>query len=682
MQIFTLIPLGTQLLILVLSITTIAFIFLRISLYRELKRTNSRTSRLLLANDKEGIQPPIINRLRERYQKASQSLEQVNTAALIDNIYKEETISFVNVKIQYDQAEGFTKVWPNLLIAFGLIGTFWGITHNLNNISAALATLNQGDLDISRLLKSPLQDMGIAFSSSLAGILLGSALTVTNTFWNTNIAKCQLIANLEDYLDNIYKINTEGNTRLDKAIDRMVQQQQEFLLRFHDNVGRALESSFGKAANQIAEECGRINKIAEHIYTNFSNAAGTISTGANTFEIAAKSMQAQNVNLTNSLNNFTNGVIIFRSTVERLEKNNIIQNIDRVLLELNTTQASFSHSAQMMQNSLNGITTSNETATKLAQSVYETWQASTDKIDVASTIIKDGADLFQQATTSWQGQTQALAELVPAFQAGVGDFAAAADQVKENNIIKNLDEIVTTLSTTQQSFSKSTKSLVTGNNKMIANNQEATELAHQIYKSLGNTTASLQDGANKFSSAAQIIHTSSLAIELMAAAKEWQIAQADFTKSTNSFSQSAQQIQPISANLQPTIIAINRSVDTIQKFGNEVVSFGANTLEVSKPTAMAIDNIDRQNQIILNAMQSSMQSLVQTNQLSWQELQNTLKHQTTTGQNFNEQLVRHMKEYLTQSTLKDRDYSMRIMAMLEKLEIKVDGNNMVGNISN
>ena len=182
MPIFTLIPLGTQLFILALSIITIAFIALRISLYKELKRINSRTSRLLLANGEEGIQPPIINRLRDRYQKASKNLEQVNTAALIDNIYKEETMSFINVKIQYDQAEGFTKVWPNLLIAFGLIGTFWGITHNLNNISAALATLNQGNLDISRLLKNPLQDMGIAFSSSLAGILLGSALTVANTF--------------------------------------------------------------------------------------------------------------------------------------------------------------------------------------------------------------------------------------------------------------------------------------------------------------------------------------------------------------------------------------------------------------------------------------------------------------------------------------------------------------------
>jgi archaellum component FlaC len=314
MQIFTLIPLETQLLISLLGVVTLAIIFLRFILYKKLREIHSRTSRLLLTNSEHGIQPAIIDRLKNRYKKSGQNLEQVNTIALIDSIYKDEKISFMSLKIQYDQAESITKVLPNLLIAVGLIGTFWGITHNLNNISEAVTNLNQGNAGIDGFIKKlnhPLQDMGIAFSSSFFGLLFGSALTVANTLWNTNIAKYQLIASLENYLDNVYKIDVEGNTRLDKAIDRMVQQQEEFLLRFHDNVGRVLEASFGKAANQITEECSRINKISEHIYTNFSNAAGTISAGANTFETAANSIQAQNENLTNSLNKFGNGIAIF-----------------------------------------------------------------------------------------------------------------------------------------------------------------------------------------------------------------------------------------------------------------------------------------------------------------------------------------------------------------------------------
>jgi methyl-accepting chemotaxis protein len=435
MQIFTLIPLETKLLILVLSAITFAVILLRFSLYKELKKINSRTSRLLLTNSEEGIQPPIIDRLKNRYKKAGQNLEQVNTIALIDSTYKEETISFVNFKIQYDQAEGITKVLPNLLIAFGLIGTFWGITNNLNNISAVVTTLNQGNTDITGLvqgLKKPLQDMGVAFSASLVGILLGSVVTMANTIWNTNIAKHQLTATLEDYLDNVYKITVEGNTRLDKAIDRMVHQQEEFLSRFHENVGRALELSFGKAANQISEECGRINKIAEYVYTNFSNAAGTISTGATTFQQAANSLDHQTKNLANSLGEFKNGVNIFGTTVAQLEKNNIVQNLDRILIEIKTTeqgfvkstqsllstQQGFTQSSQSLQGYIEEIKSSNKETSQLAHQVYEGLKTSNNQMGVAASSIITGATNFERATASLINQTQIISESVPKFAEG------------------------------------------------------------------------------------------------------------------------------------------------------------------------------------------------------------------------------------------------------------------------
>ena len=60
MQIFTLIPLGTQISILFLFILAIAALFLRCSLYEELIKINSRVSRLV-ASEEEGDQPKSIN---------------------------------------------------------------------------------------------------------------------------------------------------------------------------------------------------------------------------------------------------------------------------------------------------------------------------------------------------------------------------------------------------------------------------------------------------------------------------------------------------------------------------------------------------------------------------------------------------------------------------------------------
>ena len=148
MQFLTLIPAETKLAILVLFIITLAVLFLRHSLYKKLEEVNKRIARLLAASDTEGIQPPIIDRLRKRYKQASQKLEHVNTIALIDSVYKDEIISYVNFKLQYDRADAITKVLPSLLIAFGLVGTFVGIRDRKST------RLNSSHPSISRMPSS------------------------------------------------------------------------------------------------------------------------------------------------------------------------------------------------------------------------------------------------------------------------------------------------------------------------------------------------------------------------------------------------------------------------------------------------------------------------------------------------------------------------------------------------
>jgi hypothetical protein len=670
--IFTLIPLETWISIFVLVISP-AFIvgLLRFSLHKRLEELNNRISRLLVSGEEEGIQPEIVKRLRTRYQKVSQKLEHVNTLALIDSIYKDERVRFLVFKIQFDRADAITRVLPNLLIAFGLIGTFLGITNNLTNISNIVTSFNDSNGNITGLvqgLQKPLQDMGIAFSASLFGILFGSMLTIINTIWNITIAKYQLISGLEDYLDNIYKPTVEGNTRLDLAIDRMVMQQQEFLTRFHENVGAALERSFGKAANQIAEECGRINKIAENVYSNFSDAAGTISTGASTFQYAAKSLESQTKTFANSLDEFKSGVETFKISANQIENNNIIQNLARVLAEFNTTQTAFTHSTQTLQSSLEGITTSNQIAAQLAQTVYKTWQASTTKIDAASEIINNGAIIFQQAATSLQGQTQTLVGLVPQLQTGISDFVSAADKVKTNNIIKNLDALVTNLGTTQAAFTNSTQTLAVGVEGMMSSHQQAHQVINQVYQGLTITTSSLQEGSNDLSSAARIIRDSLLAIDINNAANKWQNTQTEFANSTAIFSQATKNLQPVTAKLEPAIASIDRAVNSLQQVGSEVVSLSKNTAQVSESTQLAITGFDRNYQQVLNNTELSIQELGKTNRSNWHSLIDILEKKLQTDRSQNLQSIEAMKEHFIKMSLPDPESLARLLTILEQLE--------------
>jgi exonuclease VII small subunit len=661
--IFTLIPLETWISIFVLVILP-AFIvgLLRFSLHKRLEELNNRISRLLVSGEEEGIQPEIVKRLRTRYQKASQKLEHVNTLALIDSIYKDERVRFLVFKIQFDRADAITRVLPNLLIAFGLIGTFLGITNNLTNISNIVTSFNDSNGNITGLvqgLKKPLQDMGIAFSASLFGILFGSMLTIINTIWNITIAKYQLFSGLEDYLDNIYKPTVEGNTRLDTAIDRMVKQQQEFLTRFHENVGAALERSFGKAANQIAEECGRINQIAENVYTNFSNAAGTISTGATTFQQAANSLESQTKNLADSLHEFKSGVETFKIAANQIEQNNIVQNLDRVLSELNTSQQAFATSTTTLQDSLIRIITSNQTAAQLAQQVYQTWQDSTTQIVAASETIGAGAIIFQKSTSSLERQTQIVMELMPQLKGGVDTFVSAANKVKTNNIIKHLNTLVENLSITQSAFTSSTQTLAAGVEGIMNSHQQSTQTAEKVYQGLEKTTASIQLGANNFVSAAQIIRDSSLAADLTIVAHQWQNAQDEFTNSTTIFSQAATNLQPVASKLEPAITSIDRAINSLQQVGSDVVSLSKNNVQVSESTQNAIDGFNRNCLKVLNNTDLSIQDIGAINKSNWQSLIKILEPKIQT----------------------DRESLQRLLTVIEKLEQIVSKINNANNRS-
>ena len=575
MQIFTLILPGTWFFILALVLLAIAAFLLRLKLYKKLQQINSRVSRLLVSGEEEGVLPEIVNRLRSRYQKASQKLEHVNTLSLIDSMYKGEEVGFLGFKVQFDRAEGITRAIPNLLIAFGLVGTFWGITSNLSNISDIVTNVGQSDSDVNGLvqrLQSPLQDMGIAFSTSLFGLVFGSALTIANTILNTSIVRYQLFSSLEDYLDNIYKPTVEGNTRLDVAIDRMVRQQEEFLTRFHENVGAVLERTFGQAANQIAEECGRINTIAEYVYSNFSNAAGTISTGATTFHLAATSLESQTTDLADSLHEFKSGIETFKIAANQIEKNNIVQNLDRVLAQLSTNQQAFASSTQILQDSLAGIISSNETATKLATQVYETWQDSTSEIGAVSEKLCDGAETFQKSAYLLEEQIETVLKLIPQLENGVATFASAANKVETNKIITRLNTLVESFSINQSTFINSTQTFTADVDRIMSSHLESTQRAENIYQGLEATTTCMQSGANDFIRSARIIRDSSLGVDLDNASNKLQYSQNKLNQSITIFSQAVTDLQPIASKLEPAITSLDQAVSSLQQVGSEIVN--------------------------------------------------------------------------------------------------------------
>nr|WP_287078027.1 MULTISPECIES: methyl-accepting chemotaxis protein [unclassified Microcystis] len=490
---------------------TVLTLGIRIALYKHLQDSTAKVKRLI-RGESRGVQPKIISNLENRFKIASSQLDDVNTAALVDGLYHEEKFTFMSKSLSCEKWDYFVRVLPNLLLAFGLLGTFLGITLNLTGISTLIDINNVDVQGLGEKLKTPLESMGIAFITSLIGLACSSLLTVINLIFNTNLAKVNLISSLEDYLDNILQPTVEGNSRLNKAVDSMVEKQQAFLTNFHNEVTRVLESSLREVAKEIAERNQETAKLVTQVCERLTETAGTLSTGASTFQRSAFELNEQvpiitqaNREFTQSSQELKNSVLLFKQASELIEKSNFSGNIERFTASLAETQARFSQSTALLEQNIGEIISSNKRANDLAEQVYLNIQESSQKLQdsalgfleasekiessqFADKLVQATADLmtahqqFANSTTDLNQSTQSLASLTQDFHRSMTTMVelgikitdlnqksetileqnqqrSVTEQEKLSNIQGELVKLIETVKTYQDSFNSESKQL-------------------------------------------------------------------------------------------------------------------------------------------------------------------------------------------------------------------------------
>ncbi|CCH95067.1 conserved membrane hypothetical protein [Microcystis aeruginosa PCC 9432] len=490
---------------------TVLAVGIRITLYKHLQKSTAKVKRLIRGKSR-GVQPKIVSNLENRFKIASNQLDDVNTAALVDSLYHAEKFTFMSKSLRCEKWDYFVRVLPNLLLAFGLLGTFLGITLNLTGISTLIDINNVDVQSLGEKLKTPLESMGIAFITSLIGLACSSLLTVINLIFNNNLAKVNLISSLEDYLDNILQPTVEGNSRLDKAVNRMVDKQQAFLTNFHSEVTRVLESSLREVAKEIAERNQETAKLVTQVCERLTETAGTLSTGATTFQRSAFELNEQvpiitqaNREFTQSSQELKNSVLLFKQASELIEKSNFSGNIERFTASLAETQGRFSQSTAILEQNIGEIISSNKRANDLAEQVYLNIQESSQKLQnsalgfleasekiessqFADKLVQATADLmtahqqFADSTTDLNQSTQSLASLTQDFQRSMTTMVelgikitdlnqksetileqnqqrSVTEQEKLSNIQGELVKLIETVKTYQDSFNSESKQL-------------------------------------------------------------------------------------------------------------------------------------------------------------------------------------------------------------------------------
>ncbi|MFM6023234.1 MAG: hypothetical protein ACKPER_09960 [Dolichospermum sp.] len=468
-------------------IPSLSTIVIRIYLYRYLIGLTDKVQRLIKTGIR-GVQPKIIQTLEDRFEQASKQLEQVNTGALIDQIYSQETIKgFTCEQIDY-----LCRILPNLLLAFGLLGTFLGITINLSTLSQTINQTNASDINnlVSELQK-PLEGMSIAFTTSLTGLFFSALLTIVNFIFNSGLAKYRLISSLEDYLDNVYFPEVQGDTRLDKIVNKMVSQQDEFLTNFGETVRKAVEQSMGKVAKQIADGNKETTDLARQVYEKFTDAAGTISRAANEFQ---DSMSA--LNKTSQ---------IFKQSAETFNQSEFPLKLSLAVADLSNTQQKFSESAtslaattELIINTLIGIENSSQSLISLSEEIKAMNQTSIQVLELH------------------QNNQNLMSEIIPQLQQGANSYQKAVNKLDDldqriHDKANNFDQLMTAMSqllenvkTYTTESQNSNQSLINLGEEIKSINQTSIQVLelHQTNQNLlTEIIPQLQQGANSYQKA-------------------------------------------------------------------------------------------------------------------------------------------------------------------------------------
>jgi len=456
-------------------IPSLVTIFLRISLYRYLINLNNKIQKLIQQRvkkdkDKEEGELKIIQILKNRFKQASKQLDYINTGALIDQVYSQEKIKGLTC----EQIDYLCRILPNLLLAFGLLGTFLGITINLSTLSQ---TINQANAnDVSNLvteLKKPLEGMSIAFTTSLTGLFFSALLTLFNFIFNSGLAKYRLISSLEDYLDNIYLPEIQGDNRLDKIVNKMVSQQDVFLTNFGETVRKAVEQSMGKVAQQIADGNKETTDLARQVYEKFTASAGTISSAANEFQ--------------NSMSALNTTSQIFKQSAETFNQSQFPLKLSLATVDLSNTQQKFSESAtslaattEVIKTVLTEVQNYSQTLIKLAEEINNTNKTSIQVLDLH------------------QNNQNLLTEIIPQLQQGANSYEKAVNKLDDLNQrvsdkFNNFDQLITAMTQLLENVKTYTTELISKVATETENSsQSLISLAEEI-KAMNQTSIQVLD---------------------------------------------------------------------------------------------------------------------------------------------------------------------------------------------
>ncbi|MBJ7899843.1 MAG: hypothetical protein GC158_07975 [Cyanobacteria bacterium RI_101] len=394
-------------------------IWVRFSLYHTLKA---------LSQNLKHLDTGKIEEIKQEFKRSAARLDFTNTTDILEKFYSQEKL----FGLSYDYWDNFCQLLPNLLIAFGLLGTFLGITFNLGDISAILNQDADGASLVVANLKAPLQSMGIAFITSLVAISLSSLLTILNLFWNTETAKYNLFINLEKHLEiDFSPVESHIEAKAKSLLNTILYGQKS------DNE-HSLESVLTTVLKNFVPSLTTSIKSFTSAVNTFETQVGIMKTSAESIEKSFGKLEAVAKSFSGGAESFSGSAVEIKGAAASIKNNQ--EALFNWANELHSTQAQFAETIKELINS--GQVKINDFTTKIQELINSNSNAS-NAITILSAQLQQSGERFEKSSQNYLNTAESLA---------VSQFPECLKEASEN--LDRFSQFTASLSETNKSFAQ------------------------------------------------------------------------------------------------------------------------------------------------------------------------------------------------------------------------------------
>ena len=244
--------------------------------------------------DTGGLEPRL-QYIRQRYIALLSHVDNIDTAEFSAGEIERLSLRIFGREVTAASAHSWIHQAPGILISLGLLGTFWGLTVGLSQISGALAPGATPEQTMTAL-SAIVAPMGTAFQTSLIGLLLSLIVLITSQLSGarTCLERCESL--LSSWLETVLpqELGDKLMTPLKKSIDGLNETAKHLPTAISLSVEQAMQAAFAEKLAKMFNLSTTIAVEAQQATRQLSAVASNLNESGQDFVMAARAFQQSN----------------------------------------------------------------------------------------------------------------------------------------------------------------------------------------------------------------------------------------------------------------------------------------------------------------------------------------------------------------------------------------------------